>query len=273
MRDRHPLQPRLLPDRGKQVQARRGSRDTGRNVLRAPRPGQRFEPARTPTQLFGHTLGSQRGGAAGRQGNCSDGNGLAHGPERQRDENTNRLCRTGVGPPGETTMHRSTEARSASRMSSLRYGFFAGQLVEATVCPLAGGGIMSSPPVAPEMRLHCIESQAEQNDASFPASASPFQCCSAVGSAATARNCGACSELLAGLRSGSNMQRPNEPIDQRDERRQGIVAIRPMIYRSQIMPSKEKSNPLRRKAKKVPSWCEGSMHCGCELNACSYFPW
>jgi hypothetical protein len=108
---------------------------------------------------------------------------------------------------------------------------------------------MSSPPVAPEMRLHCIESQAEQNDASFPASASPFQCCSAVGSAATARNC-ACSELLA-IRSGSNMQRPNEPIDQRDERRQGIVAIRPLIYRSQIMPSKEKSNPFRRKGEEA----------------------
>ena len=35
---------------------------------------------------------------------------------------------------------------------------------------------MSSPAIIPEMRVHCDDSQAEQNTASFPASANPVQC-------------------------------------------------------------------------------------------------
>jgi hypothetical protein len=81
-----------------------------------------------------------------------------------------------------------------------------------TVSPLAGGGIMSSPAIIPEMREHCDDSQAEQNAASFPASANPVQCGGPDGSAATTRNCGACSELRGRLRSASNIHRPN-PAD------------------------------------------------------------
>jgi hypothetical protein len=102
-------------------------------------------------------------------------------------------------------------------MSSLRKGFCEGQMVVATVTPLAGGGIISSPATAPEMRLHCIESQAEQNFASFSASANPFQCCRAAVSPATTRNCGAGSEMRDRLRSGSNIERTQEPIDQRSQ--------------------------------------------------------
>lgn len=80
-----------------------------------------------------------------------------------------------------------------------------------TVSPLAGGGIMSSPAIIPEMRVHCDDSQAEQNTASFPASANPLQC-GGPDSAATTRSCGACSELRGRLRSASNIHSPN-PAD------------------------------------------------------------
>jgi hypothetical protein len=86
-----------------------------------------------------------------------------------------------------------------------------GQEVAATDSPLAGGGIMSSPAIIPEMRVHCDDSQAEQNTASFPASANPVQC-GGPGSPATTRNCGACSELRGRLRSASNIHRLN-PAD------------------------------------------------------------
>jgi hypothetical protein len=71
---------------------------------------------------------------------------------------------------------------------------------------------MSSPAIIPEMRVHCDDSQAEQNTASFPASANPVQCGGPDGSAATTRNCGACSEFRGRLRSASNIHRPN-PAD------------------------------------------------------------
>ena len=71
---------------------------------------------------------------------------------------------------------------------------------------------MSSPAIIPEMRVHCDDSQAEQNTASFPASANPLQCGGPDGSAATTRNCGACSELRGRLRSASNIHRLN-PAD------------------------------------------------------------
>lgn len=70
---------------------------------------------------------------------------------------------------------------------------------------------MSSPAIIPEMRVHCDDSQAEQNIASFPASANPVQC-GGPGSPATTRNCGACSELRGRLRSASNIHRLN-PAD------------------------------------------------------------
>ena len=113
--------------------------------------------------------------------------------------------------PGETTVRRSNAARSAIRNKSSIYGLRRGQEVEVTDSPLAGGGIMSSPPIIPEMRVHCDDSQAEQNTASFPASANPLQCGVLDGSAATSRNCGACSELRGRLRSASSIQRL-EPI-------------------------------------------------------------
>jgi hypothetical protein len=62
------------------------------------------------------------------------------------------------------------------------------------------------------MRVHCDDSQAEQNTASLPASANPVQCGGPDGSPATTRNCGACSELRGRLRSASNIHRPN-PAD------------------------------------------------------------
>src|SRR5262249_19606391 len=126
--------------------------------------------------------------------------------------------RTTVAPgwvprrPRETPVRGSPGARSARRNRSSREGLRAGQEVEATDNPLAGGGIMSSPAIIPEMRVHCDDSQAEQNVASFPASANPVQCDGLDGSAPTTRKCGACSELRGRFRSASNIHRPN-PAD------------------------------------------------------------
>src|SRR5262249_11497894 len=100
-----------------------------------------------------------------------------------------------------------------------------GHEVEVTVSPLAGGGIMSSPAIIPEMRVHCDDSQAEQNTASLPASANPVQCGGPDGSPATTRNCGACSELRGRLRSASNIHRLN-PVDKAEMTRRPTGCVR-----------------------------------------------
>ena len=96
--------------------------------------------------------------------------------------------------------------RARQGVTDLEYKGCAGaKRSKPTDNPLAGGGIMSSPATTPEMRVHCDDSQAEQNTASFPASANPAQCGGTDGSAATTRNCGVCSELRDRSRSDFNI--------------------------------------------------------------------
>src|SRR5512132_1368190 len=71
---------------------------------------------------------------------------------------------------------------------------------------------MISAAAIPEMRVYCDDSQAEQNTASLPASASSAQC-GCPDSVATTRNCGARSELRAWGRSDSNILSPPQHAD------------------------------------------------------------
>jgi hypothetical protein len=98
-------------------------------------------------------------------------------------------------------------------MRSFKWGLRSGHDVETTRTPFAGGGIISSPATIPEICAHCDDSQAEQNSASFPASAKPAQCGGPAVSPAASRNWDACSELRSRLLSASSIQRLNQYIE------------------------------------------------------------